>query len=72
MPVITTKGQVTIPKAVRDRHGLRPGDRVEFAEVEGKVVVCKVPAATRLRRWIGSIDLGEPVDSFVRRVRGKR
>ena len=27
---LSRKGQTTIPKAVRDRLGLRPGDRVEF------------------------------------------
>jgi AbrB family looped-hinge helix DNA binding protein len=34
---ITTKGQVTIPQAVRDRLGLQPGNSVEF-EVEGDAV----------------------------------
>jgi antitoxin PrlF len=29
---ITSKGQVTIPKEVRDRMGLKPGDRIEFVE----------------------------------------
>ncbi|MGF1626763.1 MAG: AbrB/MazE/SpoVT family DNA-binding domain-containing protein, partial [Alphaproteobacteria bacterium] len=27
---ITSKGQATIPKRVRDRLGLKPGDRVRF------------------------------------------
>jgi antitoxin PrlF len=33
--VISTKGQVTVPKKVRTRLGLRVGDRVEFV-VRGK------------------------------------
>ncbi len=28
---ITVKGQVTIPKAMREALGLAPGDQVEFA-----------------------------------------
>jgi antitoxin PrlF len=27
---ITVKGQTTIPKAIRERLGLKPGDRVRF------------------------------------------
>lgn len=27
---ITSKGQVTLPKAIRDRFQLEPGDRIEF------------------------------------------
>jgi len=29
---LTSKGQVTIPKSVRERMGLRTGDRIEFVE----------------------------------------
>ncbi len=29
---VTSKGQITLPKSVRDRLGLAPGDRVEFVE----------------------------------------
>lgn len=37
---ITTKGQITIPKAVRDELGLREGDRVAFRILDdGRVVV---------------------------------
>jgi AbrB family looped-hinge helix DNA binding protein len=37
---LTSKGQITIPKAVRDELGLREGDRVAFRVLEdGRVVV---------------------------------
>jgi antitoxin PrlF len=29
---VTSKGQITIPKEVRDWMGLKPGDRVDFAK----------------------------------------
>ena len=34
---ITSKGQITIPKPVRQRLGVNPGDRVEFVEMENGV-----------------------------------
>jgi AbrB family looped-hinge helix DNA binding protein len=34
---VTSKGQVTIPKAVRSRLGIRAGTRVEFAVVGDRV-----------------------------------
>lgn len=40
---VTVKGQVTIPKPIRDRLGLTPGSRVEF-EVDGRGRVFLVKA----------------------------
>ena len=31
---LTSKGQITIPVAVREKLGLRTGDRVEFVELD--------------------------------------
>jgi antitoxin PrlF len=39
MSNLTSKGQVTIPKEVREHLGLRPGDAVEFRIVEDQVIV---------------------------------
>ena len=36
---VTSKGQVTIPKDVRERLGIQPGSDVGFAEEGGKVVL---------------------------------
>lgn len=55
---ITSKGQVTIPQAIRERHGLLPDVEVEFVEDGDEVKI--VPRA-------GSDDRGERV---VRALRG--
>jgi antitoxin PrlF len=43
--ILTSKGQITIPKPVRDGLGVESGDRVEFVELERGVYT--VVAATR-------------------------
>ena len=39
--VINAKGQIVIPKALRDRFGIRPGQEVDFKEDNGKIVLVK-------------------------------
>lgn len=37
---VTSKGQITIPKRVREHLGVRPGDKLDFVvEEDGQVVV---------------------------------
>jgi AbrB family looped-hinge helix DNA binding protein len=50
---LTSKGQVTIPKKIRDRLGLRVGTRLEFTiDAQGKLVV-EPETAGRLGRVPG-------------------
>jgi antitoxin PrlF len=47
---ITTKGQATIPKVIRQHLGLKPGDRVKFfMHPDGSVVLLPKRPATVLR-----------------------
>ncbi|HEV7771251.1 MAG TPA: AbrB/MazE/SpoVT family DNA-binding domain-containing protein [Solirubrobacterales bacterium] len=46
---ITSKGQVTIPKQIRDRLGMLPGTEVEFIEGDGEARVRKAPGGGRRR-----------------------
>ena len=39
---VTSKGQVTLPKSVRDALGLEAGDRVFFRVHRGRAVLAKV------------------------------
>jgi len=57
---ITTKGQATIPKAIRDHLGLRPGDRVKFfLHPDGSVVLLPKRPVAALRGIAGH--QGRPV-----------
>ena len=46
---VTTKGQVTIPKNVREVLGIIPETEIDFREVNGKFYIVKVnkPQATK-------------------------
>ena len=52
---VTSKGQVTIPKPVRDRLNIKPGSQVDFELAEdGRVVLVKAGTEGRAAR-AGSI-----------------
>ena len=47
---VTTKGQVTIPRDVREALGISPETEIEFIEEEGRFYIVKTderPASTR-------------------------
>ena len=52
---ITTKGQATIPKAIREHLGLQPGDRVKFfVHPDGSVVLLPKHPASAARGMLKS------------------
>lgn len=59
---LTSKGQLTVPKEVRDRLGLKPGDRLVF-EFEGDTVRLRVESRRSLRDLKGSLPAGRAYPS---------
>jgi antitoxin PrlF len=55
---VTAKGQITIPKAVRDHLGIGPGSQVEFRRLEdGHVAIVtagKASGRSRIRHMRGT------------------
>ena len=70
---ITTKGQTTIPKQIRLRLGLRPGDEIEFVEVDGEIVLRKRVRDSLFKEYRGYLkDLaGKDPDQLVEESRGR-
>jgi len=68
---ISDKGQVTVPKPLRDRLGIRPGDRLEFTEEQGRIVVSKAAShQDPIGAVYGILDSGRSTDEVLRGLRG--
>ena len=73
---ITSKAQVTIPKKIRDRHGLMPETEIEIVEVDGQIVLRRAEAQEKDRaqlfveslRGAGSGTM--TTDEIIRMMRG--
>lgn len=60
---MTSKGQVTIPKDVRDRMGLRPFDKIEVVIEDGETKLRKAyPSLDEVAGSIPAIDV--PMDEW--------
>lgn len=71
---VTSKGQITIPKSVRDALGLREGDRLLFRLRRSEAVIAKTADFLDLA---GSVEVpagkrGTPWDEVLRQTRGER
>lgn len=68
--VVSGKGQVTIPKAVRDRLGISPGQVLDFDDELGALVARKVADIDPLDEMYGILDLPGGTDAYVAAARG--
>ena len=70
---LTSKCQVTVPKAVRDRLGLKPGDELEFIEQGGVFTVRRVFSPEGLLKYRGYLKhlAGRDPDELVEEMRGR-
>lgn len=69
--ILSEKGQISIPKPVREKLGLLPGAVLEFAAEDGKLVRRKKIPHDVFKRWRGrgSLPKGLGVDDYLRLTR---
>lgn len=69
--IVSEKGQITIPKAVRDRLGLDPGTVLQVEAVNGRLIASKKVTADVFRKWRGrgKLPVGTTVDEYLKRTR---
>ena len=68
--VVSEKGQVTIPKTLRDRLGIRPGQVLEFREEHGAIVATKANRTDPVADAYGVLTLATGTDALLERLRG--
>jgi antitoxin PrlF len=74
MATVSSKGQVTLPKHVREALGLRPGTELSFEVQPGQVILRKEVPEGRLARWRGHLReraAGRSTDDVITEMRGE-
>lgn len=72
---LTSKGQITIPREIRRRLGVRAGDRLEFEDDGKSVRVTAVPEKSPFAKYrgIGTPGIGKGrkgIQKWLRELRG--
>lgn len=65
---ITERGQVIIPKPIRERYGLYPGTEVQFVERGHCLIIEKGQVQDPWRRYRGFLKLLKRADEVVRNL----
>lgn len=47
--IITSKGQVTVPIAIRQYLGIKPGDKINFSQVDNHIIIKPSPSTKDLK-----------------------
>lgn len=75
MPSISTKGQVNIPKKIREKLGIKVGDTNEFVEENGLIYIRRKMSIEKeekkFRHFKGRIKSSITSDQFIKELRGE-
>jgi AbrB family looped-hinge helix DNA binding protein len=66
---VSQKGQVTIPKPLRERLGIRPGSILDFRDEQGRLVATKMTALDPVETVYGILKLGRSTDDLITSIR---
>jgi len=67
--IVSEKGQVTIPKALRERLGIRAGEVLDFEAERGRLVARKQVAEDPVDDVFGILDLPRSTDELIAELR---
>jgi AbrB family looped-hinge helix DNA binding protein len=68
---VTERGQITIPKRVRERLGIRPGQILEVREEDGRIVAVKSLQEDPVESVTGILITDRTSDEILHELRGE-
>ena len=68
---VAQRGQVTIPKALRKKLGIKPGAVLDFHDEQGRLVAVKASVEDPVAQVYGMLKLGKSTDALLRELRGE-
>lgn len=69
--IVSERGQITIPQALRESLGIRPGAVLDFTLEQGRLVAVKEIAGDPVDAVRGCLGRGRKTDDFMAELRGE-
>jgi antitoxin PrlF len=69
---VAERGQVTIPKRLRERLGVKPGTVLEFSEEHGRLIAVKSGGADPVSEVYGCLGKKIHADTILAQLRGRQ
>jgi antitoxin PrlF len=67
---ISEKGQITVPKSLRERLGIRPGDELDVVDEGGRIVLSKATSDDPVSAVYGILGTNLDTDTIIEEMRG--
>ena len=65
---VAERGQVTIPKALRERLGIVPGTVLDFIEEQGRLIAKKTETVDAVDQVFGRLGRGRNTDDILQEI----
>lgn len=67
--IVSEKGQITIPKKLREALGIRPGQVLKLNLEGGRLIATKAPDGNPFGALYGILELERPTDELIAELR---
>ena len=68
--IVAERGQVTIPKPIREKMGIRPSCALSFSVKDGMLIAVKAESTDPVSRLRGCLKTKRTTDEIIKELRG--